>query len=43
MRGGKDNMKDKIYTEIKEYAREIKMPKVLSCFEDEIREAKSYK
>ncbi len=31
--------KDKIYAEIKEYAREIKMPMVASCFEDEIREA----
>lgn len=40
MQGGQDNMKkDKIYAEIKEYAKEIKMPMIISCFEDEIREA----
>jgi len=31
--------KDKIYAQIKEYTKEIKMPKFASCFEDEIREA----
>jgi len=31
--------KDNIYSEISQYTREIKMPKVASCFEDEIREA----
>ncbi|MCX6382874.1 MAG: ATP-binding protein, partial [Actinobacteria bacterium] len=30
---------DKIYGQIKEYAREIKLPSTASCFEDEIREA----
>jgi DNA replication protein DnaC len=30
---------DKIYNQIKEYAREIKLPSTASCFEDEIREA----
>ena len=32
-------MKDKIYSEIVEYAKEIKMPATCRCFEDEIREA----
>ena len=31
--------KDKIYEQIKEYARKIKLPSTASCFEDEIREA----
>ena len=30
---------NKIYGQIKEYAREIKLPSTASCFEDEIREA----
>jgi len=32
-------MKDKIYCEIAQYAKEIKMPSTAACFEDEIREA----
>ena len=31
--------KDKIYSQIVEYAKEIKMPATVRCFEDEIREA----
>ena len=31
--------KDKIYCQIVEYAKEIKMPATARCFEDEIREA----
>lgn len=32
-------MKDKIYAEIVQYAKEIRMPSTVRCFEDEIREA----
>lgn len=32
-------MKDKIYAEIVQYAKEIRMPATCRCFEDEIREA----
>lgn len=32
-------MKDKIYAEIVQYAKEIRMPSTVQCFEDEIREA----
>jgi len=32
-------MKDKIYAEIVKYAKEIRMPSTVQCFEDEIREA----
>ena len=33
-------MKDKIYAEIVQYAKEIRMPSTVRCFEDEIRIAK---
>ncbi|MCE5329606.1 IS21-like element helper ATPase IstB [bacterium] len=33
--------KDKIYSQIREYAKEIKLPSTACCFEDEIREAEA--
>ena len=32
-------MKDKIYAEIVQYAKEIRMPSTVRCFEDEVRMA----